>query len=94
MKSTIQLWGGTGYLHDYGPQMLPGVQGAIPEANLISIALAEAPNAADLRGRPQNRWFIMENPTRMDDLGVPFFQHTSKLATVCFFLLSWGVLQA
>ena len=45
---------------------------------------------------PQNRWLIMENPIKMDDLGVPLFSETSiwyqKVTRSCWWLQGFGVI--
>ena len=38
---------------------------------------------------PQNGWFIMENPIKMDDLGVPPFKETSMWRKTYSSLLSF-----
>ena len=45
----------------------PGWGGIFPQEMSVS----------NNRETPQNGWFIMENPIKMDDLGVPLFSETS-----------------
>ena len=43
---------------------------------------------------PQNGWFIMENPIKMDDLGVPLFSETSKLGDTSRELTPFGMISS
>ena len=44
-------------------------------------------------GVPQNGWFVMEHPIKMDDLGVPLFSETSKCSQGCVLICCLNLFQ-
>ena len=63
------------------PQLPEAVSGILQRLSEVERCVPTFPNAMEVFpkiGAPQNGWFIMENPIKMDDLGVPLFSETSK----------------
>ena len=57
----------------------------MPEPISSCFSDANANGCFQKLGVPQNGWFIVENPIKMDDLGVPLFLETPKCVQTIFF---------
>ena len=57
-----------------------GPQFVTREASLVCFLCYKAMWVFPKIGVPQNGWFVMENPIKMDDLGVPLFLETPCLS--------------